>query len=88
MLDDYRAENARALHIKLNGHGEHEVDAIIGVLDKYKSSNAMPVVFHLRREGYEYQLRTNGDWSLKPDEQCLLALQRCLEQTEFYFEYQ
>jgi len=88
LLDDYRAENARALHIKLNGHGEHEIDTIIGVLDKYKSRDAMPVVFHMRCEDYEYQLRTNGGWSLKPDEQCLLALQRCLDQTEFYFEYQ
>ena len=48
----------------------------------------MPVVFHMCREGYQYQLRTNGSWSLKPDEQCLLALQRCLDQSEYYFEYQ
>ncbi len=88
LLDDYRAENARALHIELNGHGESELDAIISLLDEYQSTDAMPVVFHLRREDYEYQLRTNGSWSLKPDEQCLLALQRCLDQSEFYFEYQ
>ena len=47
----------------------------------------MPVVFHLRREDYDYQLRTNGSWSLKPDEQCLFALQRCLDRSEFFFEY-
>ena len=88
LLDHYRASNARALHIKLNGHGEREVDAIISVLDEYKSADAMPVVFHMRRDDYEYQLRTNGGWSLKPDEQCLLALQRYLDQSEFYFEYQ
>ncbi|MCP4874745.1 MAG: DNA polymerase III subunit alpha [Gammaproteobacteria bacterium] len=88
LLDDYRAENARALHIRLNAHGEPEVDEIISLLDQYAAAGAMPVVFHMRRQDYEYQLRTNGGWSLKPDEQCLLELQRCLDQSEFYFEYQ
>jgi DNA polymerase-3 subunit alpha len=87
LLDDYRADHAHALHIKLNGHGEQELDAIIGVLDQYGSSDAMSVVFHMRREDYEYQLRTSSSWSLKPDEQCLLSLQRCLGPAEFYFEY-
>lgn len=87
LLDDYRADHARALHIKLNGHGEQELDAIIAVLDQCRSTDAMSVVFHLRREDYEYQLRTSSTWSLKPDEQCLLSLQRCLGPAEFYFEY-
>ena len=88
LLDDYRAANARALHITLNGHAGDQVDEIIAVLDGYRFSDAMPVVFHMCREGYQYQLRTNDSWSLKPDEQCLLALQRCLDQSEYYFEYQ
>ncbi|MDH3534565.1 MAG: DNA polymerase III subunit alpha, partial [Gammaproteobacteria bacterium] len=88
LLDDYRAENARALHITLNGHGEQHIDEIIGLLDDYKSTNAMPVVFHLCKQGYRYQLRSNGGWSFKPNEECLLALQRCLDASEFYFEYQ
>jgi len=87
LLDDYRIENASALHIRLNGHGEQEIDTIIAVLDEFKSPQAMPVVFHMRRDGYKYQLRSNGEWSLKPDENCLLELRRCLEQSEYYFEY-
>jgi DNA polymerase-3 subunit alpha len=87
LLDDFRNEHARALHIRLNGHAEQQVDAIIDLLQDYRADNAMPVVFHLRRDDYDYQLRTNGDWSLQPDEQCLLSLQRCLGQAEFYFEY-
>jgi hypothetical protein len=87
LLDDYRAQNARALHIKLNGQGDTEIDTIISVLNHYQSSDAIPLVFHMHREDYAYQLRTNGDWSLKPDEQCLLELQRCLDKSEFYFEY-
>ena len=87
LLDDYRADHARALHIKLNGHAEQELDAIINLLDQYRATDAMPVVFHMRREDYEYQLRTSASWSLKPDEQCLLSLQRCLGAAEFYFEY-
>ncbi len=87
LLDDYRAEHARALHIQLNGHGEQEIDSIIDVLDSHCAVDALPVVFHLRREDYAFQLRTNGKWSLKADEGCLLALRRCLDKTEFYFEY-
>jgi DNA polymerase III subunit alpha len=87
LLDDFRAEHARALHIRLNGEAAEQLDAMIEVLDEYRASDAMPVVFHLCREDYKYQLRTNGGWSLKPDEQCLLSLQRCLGQAQFYFEY-
>jgi len=88
LMDEFRSDNARALHITLNGHAGDELDDIIAVLEGYKSSNAMPVVFHMCRDDYQYQLRTNGSWSLKPDENCLLALQRCLDPSEFYFEYQ
>ncbi len=87
MLDDFRADHAHALHITLNGQAESRLDAIIATLDEYRSTDAMPVVFHMTREGYCYQLRTSAHWSLKPDEQCLLALQRCLDKTGFYFEY-
>ena len=88
LLDDYRVDNARALHIRLHRPAERQLEDVIEVLDGYRGSDAMPVVFHLRREDYDYQLRTNGSWSLKPDEQCLLSLHRCLNQAEFYFEYQ
>ena len=47
----------------------------------------MPVVFHLCHDDYRYQLRTNGHWSLKPDETCLLALHRCLDHAQYYFDY-
>jgi DNA polymerase-3 subunit alpha len=87
LLDDFRVGHARALHIRLNGHGEQHLQEMIEVLQDYRASDAMPVVFHLRREDYNYQLRTRGGWSLKPDEQCLLSLQRCLGNAEFYFEY-
>ena len=87
LLDDYRADHARALHITLNGHAGEEVDRIIALLERHRSQDALQVVFHLCRNGFSCQLRTNGDWSLKADEACLLALQRCLERTEFYFEY-
>jgi len=87
LLDDFRAEHARALHIRLNGEAAEQLDAMIDVLNEYRASDAMPVVFHLRREDYDYQLQTRGNWSLQPDEQCLLSLQRCLGQERFYFEY-
>jgi DNA polymerase-3 subunit alpha len=88
LLDDYRAENAKALHITLNGQAEQIVDSLIKELNQYQTSGAMPVVFHMRRQDYLYQLRTNGDWSFKPDEYLLMALQRYLDKKDYYFEYQ
>ena len=87
LLDDYRATHARALHISLNGETEQQLDSLIELLDGYRARDAMPVVFHLQREQYRYQLRTNGHWSLKPDETCLLALSRCLDRSRYYFDY-
>ncbi len=87
LLDDYRATHARALHISLNGETEQQLDSLIELLDGYRARDAMPVVFHLQREQYRYQLRTNGHWSLKPDETCLLALNRCLDRSRYYFDY-
>ena len=87
LLDEYRAAHARALHITMNGHGDQAIDRIIQVLEDHRSADAMPVVFHLCYQDYNYELRTNGDWSLQANENCLLALQRCLDRSEFYFEY-
>ena len=64
-----------------------QVDDLFGVLYDFAASGAMPVVFHLQRDGYSYQLRTNGGWSLRPDERCLLELQRHLDISAFHFEY-
>ena len=75
------------MHITLNGQAEQQVDDLISVLGDFTDADAMPVVFHLRREGYDYQLRTNGGWSLRADERCLLALQRCVEPSNLRFEY-
>ena len=66
---------------------EEVVDSVIEVLDSYRAADAMQVVFHLRRQDFAYQLRTNGSWSLKPDENCLLALQQHLAGKDLYFEY-
>ncbi len=87
LLDDYRIDHARALHITLNGQADEEVDGLIDLLDAYRGDGALPVVFHLRRDAYAYTLRTNGKWSLQPNEDCLLALQQRLDPAHFYFEY-
>ncbi len=86
-LDDYRIDHARALHITLNGQADDEIDGLIDLLDAYRGDGKMPVVFHLRRDDYAYALRTNGEWSLQPNEDCLLALQQRLAPEYFYFEY-
>ncbi|RLA14234.1 MAG: DNA polymerase III subunit alpha [Gammaproteobacteria bacterium] len=87
LLENYRFEHARALHITLNGNAEPAIERLIGDLQRHRSSNAMPVVFHMQREDYLYELKTNGQWSVAPSEECLLALEKLLGKDEFYLEY-
>ena len=88
LLENYRFAHARALHINLNGSARTEVETLITDLDSYRSHNAMPVVFHLQHEDYLYELKTNGQWSVTPSEQCLLSLEKYLGKNDYYLEYQ
>jgi len=87
LLDDYRLQNGRALHIVLNGESGPQVDKLIGELDEFKANSAMPLVIHLKNNGYDCELRTNGQWSVMPSEQCLLAIGKHLKSTQFHIEY-
>jgi len=88
LLENYRFAHARALHINLNGSARTDVETLITDLDSYRSQNAMPVVFHLQHEDYLYELKTNGQWSVTPSEQCLLSLEKYLGKNDYYLEYQ
>ncbi len=87
LLDEYRSGNARALHIKLNGQSGLDIDRIIGSLDQFKTSSDMPLVVHMQSGGYDYELRTNGQWSVSVTEDCLLCLGKNLKMGNFYVEY-
>ncbi len=87
LLDDYRQDKAKALHINLNGESDKEIDGLISGLNLFKANAAMPVVIHMQNEGYEYELRTNGQWSVSATEQCLLTLGKHLDNGQFYIEY-
>ncbi|MCH7880888.1 MAG: DNA polymerase III subunit alpha [Proteobacteria bacterium] len=88
LLDVYRLNHARALHIVLNGNADQSVNHLIKILNQYQARDATPVVFHLQRNGYEYQLKTSEPWSVMPSELCLLALEKHLGGGEYYLEYQ
>ncbi|MCZ6668722.1 MAG: DNA polymerase III subunit alpha [Gammaproteobacteria bacterium] len=88
LLEDYRFEHARALHIHLNGDTVTGVEKLITDLELHRSANATPVVFHLQRDDYLYELKTNGQWSVTPSEACLLSLEKLLDKADFYLEYQ
>jgi DNA polymerase-3 subunit alpha len=87
LLENYRFEHARALHIHLHGHAATWVEKLITDLDLHRSANATPVIFHLQRDDYLYELKTNGQWSVTPSEACLLSLERLLDKGEYYLEY-
>ena len=87
LLDVYRLNHARALHIILNGNTDQSINHLIQTLDQFQAKDATPVVFHLQRDGYDYQLKTTEQWSVTPSEQCLLALEKQLGGGEYYLEY-
>ncbi|MFT5665546.1 MAG: DNA polymerase-3 subunit alpha [Gammaproteobacteria bacterium] len=87
LLDDYRRQNARLLHIKLNGDTDQVIDKLIAELNQFQGQHAMPVAFHLHKDGYDYEMKTNGGWSVIPSEQCLLSIAKHLDQSAFYVEY-
>jgi len=87
LLENYRFEHAKALHINLNGNVGSVIERLIDDLERFCSNNTMPVVFHMQREDYLYELKTNGQWSVAPSEDCLLALGKLLDKDDFYLEY-
>jgi DNA polymerase-3 subunit alpha len=88
LLENYRLEHARALHITLNGSAEPIIEKLIEDLDPHQSGGALPVIFHMQRANYAYQLKTRGQWSVVPSEACLLSLEKVLDKDAFYLEYQ
>jgi DNA polymerase-3 subunit alpha len=87
LLDDYRQQNARQLHIKLNGNTDQVIDKLVSELQQHQGHNGLPIAFHMQKDGYDFDLRTEGDWSVIPSEKCLLSLAKHLDQQDFYVEY-
>ncbi len=87
LLDDYRLANARALHINLNAEAKSEIDQLINQLCLHKDQSSLPLVFHMQKQGYEFELKTNGNVSISVTEQCLLNLGKHLKIGDFYLEY-
>jgi DNA polymerase-3 subunit alpha len=87
LLDDYRQQNARLLHIKLNGNTDQVIDKLVSELQLHQGDNGLPIAFHMQKDGYNFDLRTEGDWSVIPSEKCLLSLAKRLDQQDFYVEY-
>ena len=86
LLENYRLNHARALHIKLlNGHGP-EIEELARQLQPYRINDCLPLVFHRRQDGYDYRL-SSGAWTLSANDECLLALEQTLGGSDFYIEY-
>ena len=63
------------------------IDKLITDLKQYKGHNGIPIAFHMQKDGYNFDLRTEGDWSIIPTENCLLSLAKHLDQKYFHVEY-
>jgi DNA polymerase-3 subunit alpha len=87
LLDDYRNQNARALHIHLDGESPGQIDHIIATLEQHRNPSKIPLVIHSQAEGYSYQLKTNGSWSVSISDQCLLGLGKYLDSEQLHVEY-
>jgi len=85
LLEDWRAEQAHALHIDL-GSGDADVASLHRLLERHRDAGALPLVFHRKRDGYSCQLRTR-DWALRPSDDCLLQLDTLVGRKAFHVEY-
>ncbi len=85
LLEDWRAEQARALHIDL-GEGKADVAALDRLLSGFRSDQALPLVFHRKHDGYRYHLRTTR-YSLRPSDDCLLQLDTLIGREAFHVDY-
>ncbi len=85
LLEDWRAEKARALHIDL-GEQPPDIERLHRLLDAHRQESSLPLVFHARKNGYSYRLQTR-DWRLRPDDDCLLQLDTLIGREAFHVEY-
>lgn len=86
LLETFRLNHARALHIKLHNGQSRQIEALGHALQPFRIKECIPLVFHRDHQGYDYQMKT-ADWTLSVNEECMLALEQQVGKTGFYIEY-
>ncbi len=86
LLDTWRLNHARAIHIDLTNGGASKIDQLAAELGPYQIDNCIPLVFHGRDGDYSYELKTEN-WTLNSNEQCMLTLQKVLGKSGFSVAY-
>ena len=87
LLDDYRQQHAKALHVNLPDEDDAMVNCLIDILSPFKTNAELPLVLHMQSGDYRYELRSAGKSSVAVTEPCLLSLGKLLNPQQYYLEY-
>ncbi|MCK4707840.1 MAG: hypothetical protein KAU21_04425, partial [Gammaproteobacteria bacterium] len=86
LLETFRLNHAKSVKINLLKSKSSSIQNLGRELQTYRSDNALPLVFHNEKEGYEYLLQTDN-WRLLPSDESLLILEKHLGKDAFYIDY-
>ena len=85
-LETWRLNHARAIHIDLTNGGAGKVEQLAVELRPFQMHDCIPLVFHGRNDGYDYELQTDA-WTLNTTEGCMLTLEKVLGKQGFSVRY-
>jgi len=86
LLETYRLNHAKALHIKLLNGNHKAVYQLGNKLKSFRVNDCIPLIFHDNKDGYDYRLKSES-WTLSANDECMLALEQTLGKSSFYIEY-
>jgi DNA polymerase-3 subunit alpha len=87
LLETWRLNHARAIHIDLTNGGASKIEQLAAELGPFQIDNCIPLVFHGRDGDYDFELKTDN-WTLNSNEQCMLTLEKVLGRDGFSVAYQ
>ncbi len=86
LLETYRLNHARALHIKLLKTEILQLEQLSEQLQAYRVNECVPIVFHRQTQGYDYRLNSEN-WTVSANDDCMLLLEKTFGKSGFYVEY-
>lgn len=86
LLENYRLNHAKALHINLINDQNHSVEQLGKVLQPFRIKDCLPLVFHYEKSGYDYRLHSEN-WTLSANDECMLAVEKILGKSAYEIRY-
>ena len=86
LLETYRLNHAKALHIQLLNGNQKNVVKLGNKLKSFRVNDCIPLIFHNKIDQYDYRLKSES-WTLSANDECMLTLEQTLGKSSFYIEY-